>query len=258
MNISRKILNSKIAQRFRRTLALKSGIYCKVKVLAPTISEEMRTAKLLNHFRINKVIDVGANTGQFAESLIDFGYKGEIISFEPVSNAYEQLQKRAQKYENWHVAERCAIGNINGNIDINVSDDTVFSSIKTIKKEFTDNLSAAQTIKKEAVPIYKLDSLFEKYFDREESIFLKIDTQGFEKEVIEGATELFTIAKGLKIEIPLVSDLEIYEDVEWDIYDYFNLFKKAEFKCMSLDSIAANKETGIVNEVDGIFFRHKN
>ena len=255
MNISRKILNSKTAQRFRRTLALKSGLYCKIKVLAPTVSEEMRTAKLLNHFNIQTVIDIGANTGQFAESLIDFGYKGEIISFEPVEDAYKQLSKRAEKYPNWIVAEKCAIGNMDGTIEINVSEDTVFSSIKTIKKEFTDHLNVAKTIKKEKIPIYKLDSLIEKYFDTNKAILLKIDTQGFEKEVLEGASELFKIVKGVKIEIPLNKDAEVYENVEWDIYHYLKMFQEAGFRCTSLDAIGANKETGIVNEVDGIFFR---
>lgn len=255
MKLSRKILNSKFVQRFKRNLALKSGIYCKVKVLAPTVSEEMRTAKLLNHYGVTKVIDVGANTGQFAESLIDFGYKGKIVSFEPVESAYNAIKKRARKYPQWQLAERGAIGNIDGTVDINVSDDTQFSSIKKIKEEFTQKQGAARIIKTELVNIHKLDSLIGTYFNKDEVLFLKIDTQGFEKEVIEGATELIKLVKGMKMEIPLVNDMEIYENVEWDIVYYINFMTRNGFKCMSLDAIGADRKTGIVNEVDGIFFR---
>jgi len=215
----------------------------------------MRTAKLLNHFGITKVIDVGANTGQFAESLIDFGYKGKIISFEPVQSAYQQLKKRAKKYKQWDVAERAAIGNMDGTVEINVSDDTQFSSIKNIKNEFLDKQHAAKIVKKETVPIYKLDSLMGKYYERGESLFLKIDTQGFEKEVVLGATELIKAVKGIKMEIPLEKEMEIYEGVEWDIIYYINYLNELGFKCMSLDAIGADRTTGIVNEVDGIFFR---
>lgn len=255
MKLSRKILNSKIIQRLKRNLALKSGIYCKIKVLAPTVSEEMRTAKLLNHYGITTVIDVGANTGQFAESLIDFGYKGKIVSFEPVESAYNSIKKRAQKYSQWTLAERGAIGNFDGTVDINVSDDTQFSSIKKIKEEFTDKQGAAKIVKTEKVNINKLDSLIGKYFDKNETLFLKIDTQGFEKEVIEGASELIKIVRGMKMEIPLVNDMEIYENVEWDIVYYINFMAQNGFKCLSIDAIGADRKTGIVNEVDGIFFR---
>lgn len=256
MKLTRRILNSKVMQRFRRTLALQTGVYCKIKKLAPTVSEEMRTAKLLNHYGITTVIDIGANTGQFAESLIDFGYKGRIVSFEPVESAYKECSKRAAKYSQWEMAEKCAIGNVDGIIKINVSDDTVFSSIKSIKTEFSNKETAAKTVAQEEVRIYKLDSLLGRYFKEDDVIFLKIDTQGFEKEVIEGAPQTLKLAKGVKIEIPLVHDLEIYEDIQWDIVNYMDLFSSHGFKCMSLDSIGADKNTGIVHEVDGIFFKH--
>jgi len=254
MNLVRKVLNSKVVDRFRRNLALSTGIYCKVKKLAPTVSEELRTAKLLNHFGITQVIDVGANTGQFAEGIIDFGYKGKVISFEPVSSAFQSLSKRVNKYPQWE-AYHAAIGNIDGQVDINVSEDTQFSSIKNIKEDFTETLSAARTIRKEVVDIHRLDSLIGKYFEIDQPTLLKIDTQGFEKEVMEGAAELIKSVKGLKLEIPLAKNLEIYNEIEWDIVDYISMFAKMGFTCMSLDTINADKTTGIVYEVDGIFIR---
>ena len=77
MKLIEKLLNSKPAERIRRNLGLKTGIYLKFKRFTPSASEQLRTVRLLNYFNVNYVIDVGANTGQFAESLFDFKYKGK-------------------------------------------------------------------------------------------------------------------------------------------------------------------------------------
>ena len=147
------------------------------------------------------------------------------------------------------------MGNTNGEIAINVSDDTQFSSIKKIKEEFTNKQNAARIVKSEMVPIRSLDALIGQHFNENEVLFLKIDTQGYEKEVIEGAAKLITMVKGMKMEIPLVNELEIYEDVSWDLNFYIKFFDERGFKCMSLESIGADRQTGIVNEVDGVFFK---
>lgn len=255
MKLVRTIINSKPVERFKRFLAVKTGIYCRLKVLSPSVSEFMRTSVLLNHFGVTKVLDIGGNSGQFAESIIDFGYEGKIVSFEPVDVAYKSLLKRANRYSSWSVAERAAIGNFNGKVEINVSDETVFSSIKNIKSDYVDNKAAATVVRKEEVSIYTLDTLKGKYYNNDEVLFLKVDTQGFEKEVLEGATELLKIVKGVKLEIPLDKSNEIYDDVEWDLKDYIDFFTVLGFKLHSIEQLGANKKTGIVHEADVIFFR---
>ena len=238
-------------------MVLLSGIYLKLKKITPGVSEELRTSMLLKHYNITKVLDVGANTGQFAESLIDFGYKGSIVSFEPVHTAYTFLSKRAKKYKNWLVAEKCAIGNVNGRININVSESTDFSSIKEIKSEFLKKERVAGVVKKEEVNIFTLDSLEDKYYTNQDRVFLKIDTQGFEKEVILGAENLIKKVVGIKLEIPIRNSSSIYQDVDWDLHYYINKFYEMGFKCVSMDIVSADKNTGEVNELDGIFFRDK-
>ena len=52
--------------------------------------------KTLNHFHINKVIDVGAYTGTYVQALRRFGYKGKIISFEPVKKSHEILKNASE------------------------------------------------------------------------------------------------------------------------------------------------------------------
>lgn len=252
MGLVNGILNSKSVWRLKRKMAKWSRLYFRLKKLSASASEDYRTVKILQTYKIDKVIDIGANTGQFAESLFDFGYKGKIISFEPTTKAYNKLCKRAAKYKNWEVAERMAIGNYDGKVDINVSEDSLFSSVKKISEEYSGYNKTAEGLVVENVDIYKMDSLIGRYLKPDEIIMLKIDTQGLEKEVLEGAEKCLEFVKAVKTEIPL---MPIYDDVEWRIPQMMNFFTKVGFLCISLSEVAVNNNTGVVHEVDGIFIK---
>lgn len=253
MKIIEKVLTSKFVERTKRKISLATGFHLKLKRLSSSSSEDFRTVKILNTYKFTCVLDIGANTGQFAESLIDFGYKNKIISFEPTQSAYNTLTKRSEKYSNWEVAERCAIGNILGEVDINVSDNSVFSSIKEIKDNYVEYNQSSRSSHTEKVKLYPLDHFAGKYIKTDEKTFLKIDTQGFEKEVLEGAKNILTDIDGVKIEIPLES---IYQSVDWKLPDIISYFYNKGFTCQSLHPVAVNNKTGAVLEVDGIFIRN--
>lgn len=255
MGIIQNVLNSKTAERLRRSLLLKSGIYCKIKRLSPTVSEDFRIVKLLKAYNIDKVLDVGGNTGQFAESLLDFGYNGKIVSFEPVLHPYHIISERSKKYKNWTIAERGAIGDTNGEIQINVSEATDFSSIKTIKDEYVSGKESAKIVKTETIQINTLDSLFRKYYSDNERILLKIDTQGYEQEVLNGSTQLLQKVVGVKLEVPMSKENALYDNVEMDIYDYLRFFGERNFECVSIEGISADKQTGKMYEADVVFMR---
>jgi len=253
MQLLEKFLNSKTMERSRRFLGTKSGIYLKLKRLTPSTSIEMRDAAILNDLGIKYVIDIGANTGQFAESLFDFNYKGSVISFEPVSKCYKTLQKRAKKNANHIVAERCAIGDANQEIKINISDDSVFSSVLKIKDDHTKLRPKARIVKQETVNLYRLDSIIDQYIPKgETSILLKIDTQGFEKQVLDGAVNTIKRLAGIKIEIPLVT---IYSDTAFSFYEIIDFMKANGFVPYNFNTEGVNLKTGRVFTIDGTFFR---
>lgn len=207
---------------------------------------------LCHEMGITHVIDIGANTGQFAESLYDFGYTGKVISFEPVKKAYEELKKRSAKYDQWQVAERCAIGNFDGEIMMNISDDSVFSSILDIKKSYVSHNMKSKIVRQENVPIHCLDSIIHQYIQENATFLLKIDTQGFEKEVLDGAKQTLSHAKGLKIEIPLYA---IYEHTQFSFYEIIEFTKNQGFHPYSIHVEGVDLNTGRVNTIDGVFFR---
>jgi FkbM family methyltransferase len=253
MRTVEKFLNSKPMERFRRFMGKRSGIYLRLKRFTPSASEDMRNAAILNHLGIKYVIDIGANTGQFAESLFDFNYQGTVISFEPVEKCYHELVKRSKKNAGHQVAERCAIGDKDMEIEINVSDDSVFSSVLEIKDEHTRLRPKSRIVKKEAVTLYRLDSVIDKYIPKgETSILLKIDTQGFEKQVLDGAFETLQRIRGIKIEIPLET---IYTNTRFTFYEIIDFMKQHGFVPYNFNTEGVNLKTGRVFTIDGMFFR---
>lgn len=253
MNFFQRILASNQTKRFKRKFFSFSGLHIQVKRYTPSACEELRSFALLNHKKIDTVIDIGANEGQFAEGLLMAGFKGKIISFEPVSKVRETLLKNSRRYPNWIIAERCAIGDVDTTIDIRISDDTVFSSVLEIKNEFTKDISRAQSVASESVPCYKLDTIIWNYLDgKDKRILLKVDTQGFEKQVFEGATKLLQDVIGIKTEIPL---FPIYEGTEFTFYEMVRFLESNNFEPYSFHNEGVNLKTGRLNTLDGIFFR---
>jgi SAM-dependent methyltransferase len=86
----------------------------------PASSPLVRRRKLLDFYAINTVLDVGANTGQFAKQLRNFGFFGKIVSFEPLSSAFELLRQNADSDPKWEVIN-CALGETNVTKEINVA-----------------------------------------------------------------------------------------------------------------------------------------
>ena len=69
-------------------------------------------AQTLEFHNIDLVLDIGANEGQFAEKLIEHGYKKKIISFEPIEDVHKILKKNSKAHDNWTVYENFGFGKI--------------------------------------------------------------------------------------------------------------------------------------------------
>ncbi len=204
-----------------------------------------------NYFNIDYVIDIGANVGQFSLELLENGYKGDIISFEPLTSAYTDLLKNSKKYENWTVYDKSAIGNLDGEIDINISNNSVSSSVLNISEKHIDASNESKYIGVEKVSINRLDSVIKTDVLFEKNIFIKIDTQGFEWQVLEGANEILKKSKGVLCEL---SFDELYEGQhQWK--DIIAKLEQYGFKLWSLQYGLTNKESGQTLQCDAIFYK---
>jgi FkbM family methyltransferase len=170
----------------------------------------VRTPSMLSFLefhRVDLVLDVGGNIGQYGRDLRDRGYTGRIWSFEPVQAVFDKLQAGARGDDRWQVT-RSAVGATPGQATINVSEATVFSSIKSANKTARDFDSRVASVEKQVVPVATLNDLTKDETARH--IFLKIDTQGFEKEVLDGASILLPKLVGIQLEVPVQN---LYDDV---------------------------------------------
>lgn len=131
---------------------------------------------------IDVVIDVGANIGQFGESLRADGYRGRIISFEPIESAFQTLSRKALADGNWE-AHHCGLGAASGSATLHVSELSVFSSILDLTSVAGLHDSRIAVDHTEEIPIRTLDQVAAELSGK---ILLKIDTQGYEKHVIGG------------------------------------------------------------------------
>lgn len=210
-----------------------------------------RREKLLNEFGINKIIDVGANSGQYAKETFKLlNFKGKIVSFEPLSNVFSKLEKATRNNKRWS-CQNIALGDVESSQIINVSKNTYSSSLLRITKNHIDGAPESKVIGKEEIKIKTLDSIFDSIVEKEDVVFLKIDVQGFEKRVLEGAIHSLKKITGVQIEMSLV---ELY-DGEPIFDEMINYMNDLGFKLYSLENGFHNNKDGRLLQVDGIFFK---
>lgn len=234
-----------LIRRFFRSLGVE------VARTRPSNSPLLQLTTAIRLSGANVVLDIGANEGQFASSLREYGYKGEIISFEPLSSAHRKLVDVSVSDPSWKVHDRLAIGNYCGEIEINIAGNSVSSSVLPILKSHTDAAIESAYIGKERVLISDLDSVARSYLSPASCPFIKIDTQGFEWQVLDGASETLQKAVGLVCELSLVA---LYEDQRlW--LDIINRLELEGFALWALLNGFTDPRSGRTLQVDAIFLR---
>jgi FkbM family methyltransferase len=165
---------------------------------------------LLNLFAalgINCVIDVGANRGQYGEMLRRIGFRGRIVSFEPVSSSFEELQRCARQRSDWQV-QQCGLGSQTGELMINVAPVSQLSSFRTPSAFFRERFEAIGAFEQtETVAVRRLDDVFAEAVAGivAPRVFLKMDTQGYDLEVLAGAPHSLAQVVGLQSELSVVA-----------------------------------------------------
>jgi FkbM family methyltransferase len=215
-------------------------------------SEELRRIKLLEYYNIDLVFDIGANKGQYATGIIDAGYNKKIVSFEPLTSAHSIIEKESKKYSSWTVAPRCAIGSKKEEIRINISANSVSSTLLNMLDSHYKGAPDSKIIGHEKVNVYPLDEIGEEYSKAAKNIFLKIDVQGFEQEVLKGAQKMIDRARGIEMEISLIP---LYENQNWLLIQVLEYMDQKGFQLKSIVPAFTDNKTGEVLQCNGIFFK---
>jgi len=210
----------------------------------------LRRAKMLQAQNIDLVLDIGSNEGTYPLKLRECEYKGRIISFEPLPCSFSILRLSVAKDPLWS-CENLAVGDEDGTIEMNVSGHRTSSSILPISEAHLRAMPSSLTVRKEKVGIVRLDSLLGKMFGRNENIYLKIDVQGFERHVLEGARETLKQTRAIELELSLVPMYEGGAGMN-EMLDYLT---GIGFDLASLEPVFFDPKTGNLLQTDGIFVR---
>lgn len=217
----------------------------------PSESRLARRRELLGLFRIDLVLDVGANTGQFALELrSDIDYSGRIVSFEPMKAEYSELERNAKDDPLWETHNH-ALGERDESTTINIAGNSLSSSLLEMKQAHIDAAPESRYVGEETIDVRRLDSIFENVRKGGKYIFLKIDTQGFESRVLRGAENSLAAIDTVQLEMSLVS---VY-DSEMLFPEMMALMTGKGYYLVSIDEVFSNMKTGQLLQVDCLFHR---
>lgn len=160
-----------------------------------------RRQRLFTRAGVDLVIDVGAATGAYAATLRAFGFGGRIASFEPMAAPFAELQRRAATDPAWTV-HRSALGSEAGTAEITVAGDSssLLPMLDAHRRAAPDVVATGT----ETVAVARLDDLADELLAGSRAPFLKIDTQGFERQVLRGAERTVPKLVGLQLELSFV------------------------------------------------------
>ncbi len=146
------------------------------------------------------VIDVGANVGDFAATIRARGFGGRMVSFEPGAQSYTKLAKRAAVDPLWD-AHRLAIGDQPERRSLAVTAATDLASFLPVsergREHFADHLAGPS---EEAVDVVRLDEVWDELIRADRAV-VKIDTQGWDRHVLEGSSGVFAMIFGIQTEL---------------------------------------------------------
>jgi len=178
--------------------------------LSYLVRESNRFYEILQKNQIDLILDVGAHDGITGILLRDHGYKGRIVSFEPISEVFERLKEWSRFAPPWE-SYNYALGLEEGEKKIKILGNKPASSFlngKSLLKKELEKYGGADVEREELVKIKRLDDVYYELLNNSKSVLLKIDTQGYEKHVLDGAMNALRHIRLVKMELSFV---EVYE-----------------------------------------------
>jgi FkbM family methyltransferase len=196
---------------------------------------------------INCVLDVGAHHGAFVEIVRDAGFDGFVASFEPVEESFAHLAAASERDPAWQV-HRLALGRESGSAAMNVARDARFSSFRRGSQYAGEFFRESLPEDRQDVQVARLDAIFDEVVPlAEPRAFLKLDTQGWDLDVLEGATACLHSIWAIQCEVavkPLYADAPTYLDalprmteLGFELSGIFPVARDAELRIVELDCV---------------------
>jgi FkbM family methyltransferase len=217
----------------------------------PGSSRDAQLCAAMAHFGIEHVLDIGANEGQFGCELLDSGYCGRIISVEPIIEAHRSLSELARRYPNWAVHSPTAVGATPGEIEFHIAANSVSSSVLRVLTSSVTAAPGSRQVARRVVPLTTVDELVREHKLPRKGAMLKVDTQGYEWAVLDGAAETLG---GFELVLLELSLTELYAGQPlWQ--DIVVRMADAGFGVWAFQPEFVDPATGRTLQVNGLFYR---
>jgi FkbM family methyltransferase len=215
-------------------------------------SEEVLLTRFLTVAQPKTVFDVGANVGQYGLSLRKCGFTGRIVSFEAIPSVHAQLSAVAARDRDWIVAPCCALGRARGEARINLARNSVSSSLLSMNDVHRRAAPDSKYIASETVRVERLDDIVRPLLPKDGRLFLKVDTQGYEEEVLAGADLILKSVSAMQLELSVVP---LYQDAP-SLRRILELCDGLGFQLHGLIPGFYEEKTGRLLQMDGLFLRN--
>jgi FkbM family methyltransferase len=210
----------------------------------------VQVATATKWLELGTVLDIGGNIGQYGAALRASGFKGRIISAEPLSDAFPHLQRRAANDNTWTTLNT-AVGAEPGEIEINVSANSYSSSILPMTDAHSLAAPGSEYVRAEKVAMTTLAEIIATQKVDPAKSLLKIDTQGYEGAVLDGAGDALATFAAVQLElsmVPLYDGAPLFEDL-------VTRMQSAGFGIFALEGGFSDPRTGRMLQCDGFFVR---
>jgi FkbM family methyltransferase len=211
-----------------------------------------RRMRLFERYGVAAILDVGAAAGRYGAEVRRAGFTGDITSFEPLDDAFAALLQRSARDQRW-LAVNAALGNTAGEITINVAGNSDSSSILPMLERHRQAAPYANYVGTARVPITTIDTwLMENSVDvAARPTYLKIDAQGFEGAILDGAVQALPKLVGVQLEMSLVP---LYEG-SMTFLESIERVCSAGFDLTLLEPGFEDPTSAAQLQVDGVFMR---
>jgi FkbM family methyltransferase len=200
-------------------------------------------------FGIERVVDVGANTGQFATLVSTLLPNASVFSFEPIPECHSELTSKLRHHPQFR-SFNVALADQDGTMKFEKNEFTPSSSFLPLAAAHRDSFPHAANTKQIDVQVRRLDS-YENELRGDGKLLVKIDTQGYELKVIEGGRRVISNADMVLVEMSfetLYRDQPLFEDV-------YDVLRGLGLRLAGINGVSHDPSTGRCLQCDGVFVR---